>query len=360
MKKIQIILLAVIFAFAGCTDSYIDDIVAVDPGPDNAAPEVLINFPIEGTLIRVVEDETAIDINFEVRDDIEIDVITISLNGNQLESFNDFIDYRRAVKTFTYPSLGNGEHTLSITATDKSGKSTVETVRFEKVEPYRPVYEGEVFYLPFDGDYTELVNIRNANVSGSPSFVEGISGRAYAGAANAYLTFPTTGLLGQEFSAVFWYKVNASPDRAGLLVIGPPDPNNPTNQNNRSKGFRFFREAAGPNQRFKLNVGNGGADNWFDGGAAADLNPADGEWAHMAFTISGSQVTVYINGEVVSQGGFPGIDWAGCDVLSIGSGAPRFTEWGHLSDQSYFDELRIFNRSLNQNEIRAIIDAEKP
>lgn len=361
MKNLKIALIAAgLFGAASCTESYIDEIVAVNSGPDTEIPQVLINFPLEGTLIRVVEDETPIDISFEVKDDIEIDEVVLFLNGNNLGTFKDFRDYRRFLKTFTYPNLGNGPHVLTVTAKDKAGKSASKSVNFEKVEPYRPLYEDEVFYMPFDGDFTELVRIRSANMVGTPGFGDGVSGRAFAGAANAYLTFPTAGLLGQEFSAVFWYRLNASPDRAGLLVIGPPDPNNQNVQNNRSKGFRFFREAAGPNQRFILNVGNGEADNWFVGGAASDLNPASNEWAHMAFTISRNQVTVYINGQIASQGSFTGIDWTGCDVLSIGSGAPRFTEWGHLSDRSLFDELRLFRRALSQDEIRQIITNERP
>ena len=83
------------------------------------------------------------------------------------------------------------------------------------------------------------------------------------------------------------------------------------------------------------------------------------DWIHLAFTTRLS-VAVYINGQVVSQGNFSGIGWADCDILSIASGAPRFTEWGHLSDRSFFDELRIFNKALSQQEIQTIIDAEKP
>ena len=56
----------------------------------------------------------------------------------------------------------------------------------------------------------ELVSIRNATRVGNPGFagtsVQGSN--AFAGAADSYLTFPTTGLLNEEFSAVFWYKIN--------------------------------------------------------------------------------------------------------------------------------------------------------
>jgi hypothetical protein len=64
---------------------------------------------------------------------------------------------------------------------------------------------------------------------------------------------------------------------------------------------------------------------------------------------------VYINGQVVSEGTFDGVDWTGCDILSIASGAPRFTEWGHLSDLSLYDELRMFNKALTQAEVQAIM-----
>jgi hypothetical protein len=321
---------------------------------------VTITFPLEGTLIRVVEDVTPININFEIVDDIEIESIQVSLDGTQIASFEEFLDFRRFVKTYTYPNLSNGNHVLTITGKDTSGKTTTKTVNFEKVEPYTPVYDGEIFYLPFDGDYTELVTITNPTVNGNPGFGGGVIGLAYSGANNANIAFPTTNLQNPEFSAVFWYKVNGSPDRAGIMVMGPPDTNNPNNMNNRSAGFRLFRENAGGKQRVKLNVGNGTADNWFDGGPAADIDPAAGEWAHVAFTISGSRCAVYINGQVASQGNFSGVSWAGCNILSIASGAPRFTEWGHLSDGSLFDELRIFNKALTQTEIQTIIAAEKP
>lgn len=360
MRYIHKLFIAMLVINFSCTDGYIDDVKQVDSENDESAPVVNINSPLEGAMIRVTENVTDIDINFEVTDDVEIATVVLRLNDTQIASFDEFIDYRRFVRVYNYDNITNGEHTLTITATDLSGKSTSSSVTFEKVEPYSPVYDNEIFYMPFDGDYTELISIQNATIVGSPSFADGLTGRAYAGAADSYITFPTEGLLHDEFSAVFWYKVNATPDRGGMLVIGPPDPNNPSNPNNRAHGFRLFRENANGMQRVKLNVGNGTDDNWFDGGAAADIDPAASEWVHVAFTISESNVTVYLDGEVVSQGSFPGISWAGTNIISIGSGAPRFTEWGHLSDRSLFDELRIFNTALTQEQIQGIIEDEQP
>ena len=360
MKNLKYTIIALGLIAFGCDGTYTDDIVAVAPGPDEVAPSVVINFPLEGTLIRVPEETTTLNINFEVSDDIELESIVVRLNGTEIFQVSEFLDYRRLVKTYSHEQLGNGEHVLTIEAKDLSGKSTTETVNFEKVEPYVPVYDGEIFYLPFDGEYLELVRVRNATINGSPGFADGVKGRAYRGSSSGYLTLPTDNLRNGQFSAAFWYKVNADPNRAGLLVMGPPDTANPTNQNFRNNGFRLFREAAGANQRIKLNVGNGSGENWFDGGAAADINPSLNEWVHIAISISGSNAAVYLDGEVVSQGSFAGIDWTGCDILSIGSGAPRFAGWGHLSTQSLIDELRIFNKALTQTDIQAIIDAEKP
>lgn len=363
MKRYHLIIIGLAFFIFGCTDSYIDEIIAVDPGPDMEAPDIILTYPVEGTLIRVTEQVTSITINAEVTDDIEIQSVTFDLNGIEIASFDEFRDFRRVVLEFDYDNITNGEHVLTVTANDMSGKTTTKTVNFEKIAPYEPVYDGEIFYMPFDGDNMELVSISNATRVGSPGFAgTGVQGsNAFAGAADSYLTFPTAGLLNEEFSAVFWYKINNVPDRAGLLTVGAPDPNNPNNMNNRTHGFRLFREGSPTNQTFKLNVGNGTNDNWFDGGGAASINPTvNTDWIHLAFSISGTTVAVYIDGEVVSQGVFPGISWAGTDILSIASGAPRFAGWGHLSDRSFFDELRLFNKALTQQEIQAIIAAEMP
>ncbi|MBN2805449.1 MAG: LamG domain-containing protein, partial [Prolixibacteraceae bacterium] len=211
-----------------------------------------------------------------------------------------------------------------------------------------------------DGDYAEKVGNRTVTEVGTPGFSgEGFSGgNAYMGAADSHLEISTEGLTNSEFSATFWYKANPVPNRAGILVIGPEDSDNPDAQNIRTSGFRFFREASGTKQIFKLNAGSGDADSWFDGGAAATIDPASGEWVFMAFTISGIECVCYINGEVAAQGEFPGIDWTGCDILSIGSGAPRFTGWEHYSDLSALDELRLYNKALTLVEVQNVMNSD--
>lgn len=339
-----------------CYDG-IDPITEVDPGPDAGAPMVTIIKPVNGFEIQVAEPVTSTAIEFRAEDDIEIASVTVALDGQVIASYDSFLDYRIFNEAFVYDNITTGDHVLEVSATDLVGNTTVATSNFSKEPPYTPLYPGETFYMNFDGSYSELVTVTDATEVGNPGFAPEarVGSSAYAGAADSYLTFPTDGLLANEFSASFWLKVNATPDRAGVLVVGPPDDANPTAQNNRTSGFRFFRENAGGMQRFKLNVGNGTADNWFDGGAAADVDPNVDQWVHFAFTISGTECVVYKNGEVVSQNAFTGVDWTGCDVLSIMSGAPRFTGWGHNSDQSYMDELRLFNMAISQDEVLELI-----
>ncbi|UJH92755.1 LamG domain-containing protein [Antarcticibacterium sp. 1MA-6-2] len=171
-------------------------------------------------------------------------------------------------------------------------------------------------------------------------------------ATGSYLTFPSTGLLEDEFSTTFWYKVNADPNRAGIITVSAVNANGP-NLNNLNYGFQLFREGDAASQRIKASVGTGEGNSWNDGGL---INVTAGEWVHVAFTISETESKIYLNGVLQNTGTVTGgVDWTGADLISVMSGAPRFTEWNHLSDRSYIDELRFYNVVLSQEEIQAAI-----
>lgn len=119
-----------IFLIAGCKDAFLDEIKTVEPGEDTAAPEVTVNYPANGTEIQVYESVTSVNIEFEATDDIELATITLNLDGAEIASFSDFVDYRKFVGEYTYSELADGDHTLVVTATDINGKSTTETINF--------------------------------------------------------------------------------------------------------------------------------------------------------------------------------------------------------------------------------------
>jgi hypothetical protein len=345
----NILVFSMLLLFAASCEEGIDSISRVEPGPDESDPQITLNYPKEGTRIQVTEPETTIAIDFEVTDDIEIGTIKVVLDGAEIGSFSEFIDYRRFLHELTYEGLGNGEHTLTITATDLDGKSTEMSVTFEKVPPYEPKFDGEIFYMPFNGDLMELISQEMGTKVGDPGFVDdGISLEAYQGAENAYVSYPTDILNTGAFTAAFWYKVNTVPGKAGVISISPEG-------EDRTKGLRFFREGDAASQRFKLNVGIASAEIWNDGDV---IDASSDQWVHIAFTVSEASTIIYFNGEPVSstEGGI--IDWTGCEGISIASGAPNFAYWDHGSDMSLYDELRIFNKALTQEELQQVMADE--
>ena len=68
---------------------------------------------------------------------------------------------------------------------------------------------------------------------------------------------------------------------------------------------------------------------------------------------------IYLDGvAVINTGNMTGktISWANCTNISIGSGAPGFIAWNHLSDLSKIDELYLFDKVLTVAEIQAIMN----
>lgn len=352
MKKIKKPIFGLLFLFlalTSCEYDGIDPITAVDAGADAGSPQITILYPTEGTAIQVPEAIATINIRLEVVDDIEIDEIEVLVNGNQIALFDDFTDYRIAKRNITFDNVTNGEHILTVIATDISGNVTTKEVNFSKEPPYSPKYAGEFFYMPYDGDFMELVNIYTAEEIGSPttSTASFLGTGAYKGVASSYITVPLNqGDLGNEFSAAFWYKIDTSINRAGILTA--------TDNDDRNQGFRLFREGSGTSQTIKLNVGTGDGEGWNNGGAVE----VTGEWIHIAFSISATKTLVYINGTAVNTGDMPKpIDWSGVDDIVIGSGL-NFSGWNHNSDiNSLIDELRLFNTILSQSDIQNLINA---
>lgn len=331
-------------------DDGIDPLTYVDPGEDATAPQITINSPTDGMEIKVFEDVTVLDVSIEVTDDIEIKDIIVSLDNTEIASFSSFLDYRIAIEEFTYDNLENGNHTLTVTANDLDGKTSTASVAFSKEPPYTPLFEGESFYMAFDGDYRDQIGFQLATEVGTPGFLnpgyEGIG--AYLGATDSYLTFPSEGLMSDEFSATFWYKIDADPLDAGILVISDDD--------DRKQGLRLFREDNGDDQRIKLNVGTGIGESWNDGDL---LDPSLGQWVHIAITISSTKNTIYFNGvEVNSSDMSAPIDWTGCEEFTIASGGDTFSYWGHGSDNSAIDELRFYTKALSTDEVVNIYGGE--
>lgn len=333
----------------------IDPINPVSPGSDTEAPTATIYNPGPGGLITV-EEGAAVAVDLVAEDDIELQSVVVFLDGSEVENVTEFTDYRRyaPIDGLMLDGLETGTHKLKLTATDKTGKTTSsEEVQFTVIVigSFEPA-NGEIFYMSFDNNFLEYATVSLPTIIGSPGFHEGKVNGAYAGDTDAYLEYPLETLANAEFSATFWYNVNASPGRSGILTVSPPDASN----NLRTSGFRLFREGSETDQILKLNVGIDEGEVWLDGGALATIKPEEVEWVHIAMTLSATRAALYFDGVVVSEAELTApFSWANCEVLSIASGMPNFIGWDHLSDLSLIDELRIYDRALSQEEIQGML-----
>lgn len=353
MKNILNFIIAAIvlsLTFSACKRDYIDPISKVDPGTDALAPTVDIVSPSANIQYPAATSAADFDFKFNVKDDIELSKVEIFLDDNLLQSYTSFIDYRGIVGSYKYADLGVGAHTFKVIATDLSAKTTTKSFAFT-ITKYNKLLASETLYVPFNagGDYKDLINFVSPVVTGAPSTTSatgGHNGAAYQGAANAYLTFPLTGMYSAEgISFSFWYKVNASPDRSGIVTIND---NTNNGDENRNQGFRLFREGSPTSQTIKMNVGTGAGESWNDGGSIA---VAAGAWVHVAATVSATESKIYFNGVLQRTSTFTGFDFSPSTTITLGSGAPSFTYWSHLSDVSLYDEFRVFNKVLTPADI---------
>ena len=167
----------------------------------------------------------------------------------------------------------------------------------------------------------------------------GYDGAAYKGATDSYIKLPLAGLYSSNgISFTFWYKVNTSPDRSGIITINDDADNS---NDNRTGGLRLFREGSTSSQTIKLNVGLGaGGESWNDGGNIA----ANGNWVHIGVTVSPTESKIYFNGVLQRTATYttPFSFSSSTDAVSYTHlDVYKRQEWGIR----YFDMVRLGNTS---------------
>lgn len=346
---------------AGC-EQELDPITEVKPGSDFDEPTLVITYPAPGKTVRLTEgDPNTFNVIVETEDDIEIASVNFQIDGQDAGTVTEFKDYRRAVVKFPVNDLADGDHTLNVTVTDKSGKSVAASRNFKKLTtpPYTAM-EGELLYLPFDGDFADAISGTEPTIYGGPQTAAGKIGDAYKGNADAYLSFPADEIVKSDnFAVAFWYKLNATPERGGLISLSRPE-SAPDAQDNRNSGFRMGREPSGANMNIFTNLG-------YDPSIPAGevwLNPfyaiePGTDWIHIAVSVEDTVAITYVNAVEVKRATLEApIDWTGVTTLTIASGMPNWIYWLHESDESLFDEMHFFNRPLTVEEITAFYEQE--
>lgn len=211
--------------------------------------------------------------------------------------------------------------------------------------------------VSFDTDFG------GATVVGTPTTAAGKVGNAYVGADASYLKYDISSFIGSAMSVSFMYKVNATPDRSGIIGIGNPDSIvGGTYWNNHFvQGLHLFRENSGGLQRIKSAVGFGTDAAWNDGVDIA----ADADWAHVVIAVGNGESKIYVNGQLASNGNVAKVgasamnkamDITNCSTLEVGISTNFESQgWNHHADLSMIDNLEVFNVALTDFQVQGVM-----
>jgi len=379
MKNLGILSILCLLLITSCDEGYIDDINAVDPGPDSADPEVVISFPSGDITIPFRDESTDVEFRFRASDDIELQSLNISLDGNQLQTYNDFVDYRSTQASFLVEGLEIGEYTFLAEATDLAGKTSQQTITFEISNTYTP-QEGEVFYMPFEGnELRDLISEELGSSSGSIQFNNGVTGEAVTldGSESSYLTFPSNPQISgvESFTLSYWTRVEfVDEDENGGIdgVIGFVSLSNTSRFWGNINTYMENGSSPANGANLRVQITNG-SDEVFLTNIPDEPN-IFGQWSHHVIMYNNSDKTIkyYINGVEKSS-----IDasWdtdlefqdsgqlvMGClhfmtDPSSTSATGPQ-TWASYLTGE--LDEIRIFEKALSASEVETLYNSERP
>jgi len=191
----------------------------------------------------------------------------------------------------------------------------------------------------FFKDWSGNGNDATCNGESCPVLTYGKFGKALKFDGNDYLVVPLR-IDWDEITVEVWFKPeDVSYSNPRIIANSHTDMD--------KKGFQIMFNRSGNDGFF--DVGNGKAE----GRASWTTKIEEGKWYHAVLTYDGSKVRAYINGELVGEASLTGsIADSGYDI-NIGRN-PAY-------EGDYFkgviDEIRIFDRALSEEEIKASYNA---
>jgi len=173
------------------------------------------------------------------------------------------------------------------------------------------------------------------SVGGTIGYAEGKIGRAAVFDGASGVRLPNGLIQGDAYSVSVWLK----PEQLTMYTTTFFGARNPDNWVSLVP-----RGPAGG----QTMVWSGSA--WYDG--AAGLTIPTGEWSHLAFTVDGGELVVYVNGEERFRGAnFPHVFTVPDAVFALG------VNWWDPPYQGLMDELRIYEGALQPYEVAALAGA---
>jgi hypothetical protein len=207
------------------------------------------------------------------------------------------------------------------------------SIIYIKTNDYDQLNEYLIHYWPFNGNYFDKIS--NANLfNGKNAFL--VTDRFGKSSSSLYLNYgylqaPSGIYLYTDFTLTTWVKIH--------------------NLEYNRKFFRFSRVNDSEGILFSLTYQPDSGPYYSYNGLKYQANKAltIGKWQHLAYTLSGSNLKIYINGVVIYNGITTPIEVENHLDVYIGLHA-----MSHLP-KAEFDDIMIFNKSLTQNQISRLL-----
>lgn len=230
------------------------------------------------------------------------------------------------------------------------------------------------FYTAFDN--TEVDSIKaNFGTAKNATYVDGVTGKAYKGASNAYITYPSANEFAQatSFTISFWMKKTPHASGAEFVFALPTT----SGIWHKSECFLLIEDANQSSAalmaaKFMIQ------DQWFEFTGDQRLkNILNDQWHHLAFTYdeTSSKLTTYIDGNAltglperltdVKKAGAPRGKLSFDKVSGFVIGGPAARALNATPDDwmaSYtgsLDQFRIYNKAMNAAEITALYNSKQ-
>lgn len=234
----------------------------------------------------------------------------------------------------TRPVDEEGEVTIKATITN--GDATVTKEFTVQVMPRREV--GLVAHFALDGDFSDetggfhdatVTGDRIDNHGGNITFTEGLNGQAAVFDGQSGIRLPEGLIVGDSYTVSLWLAPEEFTQHT-TSFFGAMNPDSwisivPYAHNNETIIWS-------------------GSEEWYD--ASTGLRIQANEWSHLAFTVDGDTISVFVNGEEQFVGDdFPDRFTSGDGYFGLG-----VNHWD-TPYQGLMDDLYIYNGALSAQEV---------
>ncbi len=183
-----------------------------------------------------------------------------------------------------------------------------------------------IHYWPFNGNYVDVIS--NANLFNGSNDVL-VADRFGRPSSSLYINYgvlkaPSRFYLYGDFTLTIWVKTDVIKPSTRFFVLVPANGNIVYFCLTSNQGLRPYY--------------------FYQDEQIANTSLSIGKWQHLAFTIQGSTLSIYIDGLIVYNRPTTPIPVRNYSTVYFGS-------YNGYHVNAFFDDFKIFNKSLSQTEI---------